>query len=136
MNSFFREITNELGKPLDPYQKEGAFSVEKLIYDIVNKNFEVDTKGLEEINKICKKIDVVGKLRLFYNYELTKKIENSLVRTEYLFYLLLILLRYHETNKNYKFLNTALKICDDIDVCNYMSKFPLIDKYIKDFLRL
>lgn len=90
------------------------FSTEGFLHDILHGRRDLaDAKVFAILDRLCKKIDVVGSLRTFYSADLARGAgPKAGVRSEYAALMLAVLLQAAESQSDLKFLNTALKILD------------------------
>jgi hypothetical protein len=93
--------------------KEEAFDVEDFILKLNTHQLgkkEIMFESYKTLDRLCKKVDVVKKVYSKYTLDLSKK-ETDLELSEVAYKNFLVLLvRYVECFKDYKFLNSALKL--------------------------
>lgn len=104
-----------------PNKMENAFSTENFLYNVDLSNLkDVD---LLVLDRLCKKIEVVKALYCFYSGDLSKSLDKDIiVNDDYIVYLCGIYLFLWQNQKDYKFLNTSLKLLDGL-LCQ-PEKFP------------
>ena len=123
--SVFKKLNNE----------EESFVVETYLIEIISKDtFEFKNEKIY-LDKLVKKVDVFKKVCVRYSKDLQVPLEEETISTELLIILTKVFVECGKTYKDYKLLNSALKICDGIlgqlpqqDILN-------IKKEITEFLK-
>ncbi len=100
-----------------PAARSGAkFSTEKFLksldYFVLHSNATVRADDLLIIDKLCKKIEVPKKLVIEYSNDLSTTLNTTTVTVEYAVFITLLLSVLAQTYNDFKFYNTALKLCD------------------------
>jgi hypothetical protein len=90
------------------------FSTEVFLHSIfVGSEFPDSDMVLKKLDRLCKKVDVVRKIRVFYTLDLTRNAAPVAdIQKEYLPLLAAVLLSYAKNYRDLKFLNTAFKMLD------------------------
>ncbi len=84
-----------------------SFNVENYLFDKANLD-KIINEDYRIIDRLCKKIDVIGKVYKAYSNDFVRKADNEeLSATAYKMFLELLQL---EESLDFKFLNTALKL--------------------------
>ncbi len=103
-----------------PRIDDNGFSTEHFLHDIYRSmHNELNDEQFKIIDRICKKIDVVKKVSVFYNPDLSKSILDIPIHHKYSIVLIDVLLHYAKILNDFKFLNSAMKLFDLIqkDIC-------------------
>lgn len=96
-----------------PRKAEDCFSTELFLYDFYSSMPDkLSSEQFKTLDRLCKKIDVVRKIFISYTNDLSKAKSNTLVTPQYNIVLISILLYYAEEVKDFKFLNSAMKLFD------------------------
>ena len=89
-----------------------CFDLNKFVFSLEKDRNKFDEDTLNKLELLCRKIDVVGKLFIQYNHNLSKKTSEIEIKSN--IYLLLhnIFVRAFNQNHDYKYLNTLFKFND------------------------
>ena len=91
-----------------------SFLVEAYLNEIITKdNFEFENEK-NYLDKLVKKVDVFKKVRVRYSKDLQVPLAEETISTEGLLILTKVFVECGKTYKDFKLLNSALKICDGI----------------------
>ena len=103
---------------------ETLFDVKKFIhYQLGSDNSEKNLNdNVKTIERLCKKIDVVNAVYEFYTHNLEKKSSNKEIESIDYDSLLIIVKNYAIEFKDYKFINSALKLNDILHQKQIVSK--------------
>ena len=66
------------------------------------------------LHRLAKKVDVVKSLKTHYSSDLSRSVSHDVISDQYVCVLVDIFLYSFKTFRDFKLLNTALKICDGI----------------------
>ncbi|VAW71118.1 hypothetical protein MNBD_GAMMA12-1271 [hydrothermal vent metagenome] len=92
------------------------FSTEEFLksleYFVLQSNVSVRTNDLLIIDKLCKKIEVPKRLVIEYSSDLSTTLNTTAVTVEYAVFITLLLSVLAQKYNDFKFYNTALKLCD------------------------
>ena len=113
LKNFISNIHLTKEKRKDVYNS--YFDTELFLFRIYSKEISINFKNnIIIIDKLCKKIDVVKNVYKFYKKDLSQVVLKENIGKKYQQYLCFILLYLAYTNKDLKFLNSALKMIDYI----------------------
>lgn len=96
----------------EPRRRDEAFATEAFLADLLAGPGPVDAQAVRVLDRLCKKVDVVGKVSAFYTPALARSAEPEPLSAPYAAALAAALLLAAETGGDLKFLNTALKMLD------------------------
>lgn len=94
-----------------PRIEEGTFSTEKFLHDMQVESIS-SCERMKILDRLCKKVDVVKKVYIAYESDLSKARSSVVIRESYAVYLCMILICAAKEGKDLKFLNSALKMLD------------------------
>lgn len=95
----------------NPRIEEGAFSTEKFLHDMQGESISSSERS-KILDRLCKKVDVVKKVYIAYESDLSKARSSVVIRESYAVYLCMILICAAKEGNDLKFLNSALKMLD------------------------
>jgi len=95
-----------------PRRRSDAFATEAFLADLLAGPGPNDAEAVRRLDRLCKKVDVVGRVSAFYTPDLARSAEAEPIATPYATALAAALLLAAEARGDLKFLNTALKILD------------------------
>lgn len=101
-----------------PHPREasrGNFSTEIFLYSVFTGTLDLqDSAVFQVLDRLCKKLDVTRKLRVFYTADLSRNAKPlSNLQPEYLSFIAALLLSAAQQHRDAKFLNSVLKMLDN-----------------------
>ena len=109
-------LSNDL--PCDIDAPKGVFSTERFITNAFDKIVEADKETFGVLDRLCKKVDVVGVLYACYSEDLSTAVGAERARLPFLTHLCALYLYSASVWNDFKFINTALKILDHDSLLN------------------
>lgn len=96
-----------------PRNKDNCFCVEQFLYDLYcSMPDQLSSDQFKVLDRLCKKIDVVREVFVFYKTDLSKSVSTIAIDSKYNMVLISILLYYAEKTDDFKFLNSGIKLFD------------------------